>query len=313
MTSVVISMKEALSLGERALLNIGYSLHESEIIAANLVDAELCGYPGVGLARLLTIAEDFRSKLPRTPVKIVRETPASALIDGGNYVGLYSLQVAAEVAVAKARANGIALVGLYNSYLSGRLSRYLELIARAGLVGIHLNSSHAFVVPPGGKRPVLGTNPLAIAIPRAPDPLIFDMGTSAIPHGDIVLAARLGRALPEGAAVDENGEPTRDAAAALEGGVLPFGGHKGFGFSLMVQALCLMAGSQWPAAHVPGYGFLFIAFQPELLVLSRGVRDRARLVASASEIISSRRHRRRAKASVRARFSRTSPAAHPGD
>jgi LDH2 family malate/lactate/ureidoglycolate dehydrogenase len=263
---IALTVDAATQLCERGLRHAGYSAEEAAIIAGHLLDAELCGYPALGLARLLTIAEDPRTRAPRKPVSIVRETAVSALLDGGNYVGPYALHRAAQTAIEKARGQGIAIVGLHNSYLSGRNASYLEMIARAGLVGIHFASSGPFVVPLGGRAPVLGTNPIAFALPRKPDPVLFDMGTSAITHGEVVLAARLQQPLPDGVAIDAEGRVTRDAAAALKGGILPFAGHKGFGLSLMVQAFGVLTGAMSPHIAEQGYGFFFIAFDPGLLV-----------------------------------------------
>ena len=263
---IVVSADDALALSERVMRRAGYSEDESRIIAANLLDAELCGYPALGLARLITIAEDPRTRQPRNPVSVVHGTPVSALIDGGNYVGLYALHRAAEIAIEKARASRFALVGVHNSYLSGRNARYVEMIARAGFVCIHTACSEPYVVPLGGKVSAFGTNPIAFGLPGDPDPLIFDMGTSAITHSEVVLASRLSEPLPEGVAVDAQGLPTRDAAAALAGGILPFGGHKGYGLSLMIQALGLAAGAALPRGRVQDFGFLFVVFDPGLLV-----------------------------------------------
>src|SRR3982751_2584474 len=134
---VRLSVENATGLGEHALQRIGYGSEEARVITAHLVDSELCGYGAIGLTRILTIAEQPRTREPRKPVSVVHETPVSALMDGGNYVGFYAVQQAAEVAIAKARASGFALVGMHNSFLSGRNAYYLEKIARAGFVGIH--------------------------------------------------------------------------------------------------------------------------------------------------------------------------------
>src|SRR5689334_13813449 len=117
---VRLTVEEAAALGERALQRIGYSADEARIITAHLVDSELCGYGAIGLARILTIAENPRTREPRTPVAILHETPVSAFMDGGNYVGFYAVQQATDVAIDKARANGFALVGMHNAFLSGR-------------------------------------------------------------------------------------------------------------------------------------------------------------------------------------------------
>ncbi len=264
--NVVLSVNDAFVLGERALRQLGFSGEEARVIAAHLVDAELCGYPALGLTRILTIAEHPCMKQPRRPPEVVHETPASALLDGGNFPGFYAVHRAAQVAIEKARANHYAVVGMHNSYLSGRNAYYLEMIARAGFVGIHFACGQPVVVPRGGRVPAFGTNPIAFGLPGEPDPLIFDMGTAALNHGDLLLASRLGRPLPEGRAIDALGRPPREPDAALAGGILPFGEHKGYGLSLTIQALGLLAGAALPRGQVQDFAFLFVVFDPGLLV-----------------------------------------------
>src|SRR5205085_7187239 len=150
--------------------------------------------------------------------------------------------------VAKEAALGVSVFGVSDSWMSGRSAYFVEMIARAGLVAIHTASSGAAVAPHGGSQPVLGTNPIAFALPGADCPLVLDMGTSAFMATELQLRARLGQPLPEGVAIDRNGQPTRDANEAREGALLPFGGHKGFGLGLIVQAFGLLGG----AALIPG-------------------------------------------------------------
>lgn len=264
--TVQLQVKEAAALGRQGLQRIGYSADEARVIVDHLVDSELCGYPALGLARILTIAEHPRTREPRQPIRTVHETPVSALLDGGNYVGLYAVHHAAQVAIEKARANGFALVGMHNAFLSCRNAYYVEMIARAGYACIHTACSQPVVAPFGGAAPAFGTNPIAFGLPNDPDPLIFDMGTSAVMHGDVMLARRLERLLPEGAAIDGEGRPTRDPAAALAGSILAFGGYKGSGLALMVQALGLLGGAAATRGQVQDFAFLFVVFDPGLLM-----------------------------------------------
>src|SRR6185503_5211250 len=159
-----------------------------------------------------------------------------------------------------------AVVGLHDAFLSGRSAYYVEMIARAGFVGMQTACSAPVVVPLGGAAPALGTNPIAFAIPGKPDPFVFDMATSLTNHGDVILAKRLGVALPEGQAVDSRGLPTTDPAAALGGGILTFGGHKGYGLSVTIQAMGLLAGAALPRGKVQDFAFLFVVFDPGLLI-----------------------------------------------
>jgi LDH2 family malate/lactate/ureidoglycolate dehydrogenase len=175
---------------------------------------------------------------------------------------------AAKATIAKAETHGIAVVGMTNSWMSGRNAFFVEMIANAGYVAIHTASSGGIVAPLGGVRPALGTNPIAFAIPTEDGPLILDMGTSAFMATELQLRVRRNEALPEGVAIDRNGRPTRDPAEAQAGALLPFGGakdaHKGFGLGLIVQALGIVAGAGLVEGAQDGY--LFVAFRPDLLV-----------------------------------------------
>lgn len=278
---MTLNENEARTLGEGALARIGFTTDEARVITASLIDAELCGYPALGLARILTIAEHVNFKKPRTPIRIEHETPVSARMDGGNYPGFYAVYRATELAIAKAQAGGFAVVGMHNSWLSGRSAYYMEQITRAGFAGIHFACSAPVVAPLGGKAAALGTNPIAFGLPGDPHPLILDMATSATNNGDVVLASRLQSLLPEGVAIDKDGNPTRDPVAALAGGILTFGGHKGFGLSLMAQAMGLLAGTPLTNGHTQDFGFLFIVFNPALLMpANEAKRHLAQLIAN---------------------------------
>ena len=128
-------------------------------MALYFLHSHLCGYPFASLPRILAIAQDAKAQQASQPVRVVHETPVSALLDGGNNVGYVTVYRATQVAIDKARAHQFAVVGVYNSYYSGRNAYYMEMIVKAGLVGMHLASAQPHVVPPGGTRPALGTNP----------------------------------------------------------------------------------------------------------------------------------------------------------
>jgi LDH2 family malate/lactate/ureidoglycolate dehydrogenase len=259
-----LSVAQARALGESAMRGIGYDAEEARIIADHVIDAALCGYEYSGLAKLLNIPEHRRFALPRRPMCVLHETPVSALYDGGNNVGMVAMHHAANAAIAKAAAHGIAIIGVTDSWMSGRSAYFVEMIARADLVAIHTASSGGSVAPQGGTKPVLGTNPIAFALPGGDGPLVLDMGTSAFMATELQLRARLGQPLPEGVALDRDGQPTRDAGEAQQGALLPFGGHKGFGLGLIVQAFGLLGGAALPPGNDDGD--VFIAFRPDLLV-----------------------------------------------
>src|SRR5262250_244393 len=259
---ISLSVADARDLAEGALRGIGYHDDEARIIADHVIDAALCGYEYSGLAKILNIPDSGHFREPRRPMKVLRETAVSLAFDGGNNVGMLALFYAAEATIKKAAAHGIALVSVTDAWMSGRSAYYVEMIAKAGLVAIHTASSSRLVAPPGGIRPVLGTNPIAIAVPSSRGPIVLDMGTSAYMMTEVMLRERLGQLLPEGVAFGPGGEPTRDASLARQGALLPFGGYKGFGLALMMQALGLLAGSGLDAES--DYGYLFVAFRPDL-------------------------------------------------
>lgn len=263
---VRLSVAEAQLLGEQALVSIGLLPEEAKITATHLVDAAMCGYDFAGLNRILILADRPEMKAPRTPITIVKETPVSALLDGGNHVGYVAIMRAAEIGIEKARQSGIALIGMQNSWFGGRATHYLEKIGRAGLGAIYAVSSTPTVVPPGALEKSLGTNPLAFVLPGKADPFIFDMGTSSVMSGELLLNAFLGEDFPEICGIDKHGNPSRNASELLEGGVFPFGGHKGYGLSLVVQALGLLGGARFRGGSVTDFGYFIIVFDPELLM-----------------------------------------------
>jgi LDH2 family malate/lactate/ureidoglycolate dehydrogenase len=259
-----LRVAEAREHSERALCGIGYDAEEARIIADHAIDAALCGYEYSGPAKLLNIPEHRRFKRPRYAMKVLRETEISTLYDGGNNVGMLVMYRAARAAIEKAKARGIAMVGVTNSWMSGCSAYYMEMIAQADLVGMHTAASARSVVPSGGTRPVLGTNPIAFGMPSSRGPVVFDMGTSAFMGTDLAYRDRLGQLLPEGVAVDAEGQPTRDPAMARLGALLPFGGYKGFGLAFIVQALGVLAGSALDPDKDNGY--LFVVLKPDLLI-----------------------------------------------
>jgi LDH2 family malate/lactate/ureidoglycolate dehydrogenase len=258
-----LTVAEARDHAERALRGIGYDPEEANIVADHAIDAALCGYEYSGLAKLLNIPEHRRFKEPRCPIRVLRETEVSVFYDGGNNVGMLAMYHAARAAIAKAATHGFAIVGVTNSWMSGRSAYYVEMIADANLIGMHTAGSARAVAPPGGIRPVLGTNPIAFGLPSSRGPIVFDMGTSAFMGTDLTYRERMGQMLPEGVAIDSEGQPTRNPTLARAGALLPFGGYKGFGLALIVQAFGLLAGSALDPDKDDGY--LFVAFKPDLL------------------------------------------------
>ena len=261
---VHLDVTAARELAAQVMRADGYAEREALIIADHVLDAALCGYEYSGLPKLLDAVEHKRARLPRTPLRVLRESPVSTLFDAGNNIGMFAMRDATQAAIDKAQASGIVLVGVNNSWMSGRSAYYCEMIARAGLIGIITVGSAAQVAPLGGATAVIGTNPIAFGLPGERHPFIFDMGTSAMMWTDLSLRERRGETIPPDMAIDADGLPTQDPARARKGALLPFGGYKGFGLALVMQALAITAGSGLTMDK--NYGYLIIAFKPDLLV-----------------------------------------------
>jgi LDH2 family malate/lactate/ureidoglycolate dehydrogenase len=259
---VRLSAAEAQTLAQETLRRIGYDAEEARIIADHCVDAALCGYEYSGLPKILNVVEHPQLREPRRPMRPIRETPLSVLFDGGNNNGMVTMYRATQAAIAKAREHGMSVVGVNDSWMSGRSAHYVEMIARAGFVGIHTVSSRIHVAAPGSKDPATGTNPVAFGFPTLDEPFVVDLGTSAFMGTDLIFQERRKAVLPEGVAIDKNGQPTRDPAQVHA--LLPFGGYKGFALSLAMQAFGILAGAG--LGEDKTYGYLIIAIKADMMV-----------------------------------------------
>jgi LDH2 family malate/lactate/ureidoglycolate dehydrogenase len=277
-----MTIDEARALGEAAMRGAGFDDGDAHILTDHVLDAALCGYEYSGLPKLLNVVDYPSFRQPRHPVSVVRETGATALLDGGNTTGMIAAYRASEATIQRAQAHGLAVVYLGNTWMTGRSAYYCEMIARAGLIVIHTVASPPAVAPFGGTRPALGTNPIAFGFPTDSDPLVIDMGTSAFMGTDLQFRARLGTPIPAGVALGPDGQPTTDAIAAQEGALLPFGGpeggYKGFGLAVAMDALGALTAGIRSADEVSGY--MFFAFKPDLF-LSPGAYGRKSAEGSA--------------------------------
>jgi LDH2 family malate/lactate/ureidoglycolate dehydrogenase len=260
---VTLTCEQAHNLAMAALTGLGFPSDEALLITLHVMDAALCGYEYSGLAKIVNLAQ-FRAQRPNVePMRLLQETSVSALYDGGHHNGMITVDRATDVAIVKAQAHGFGIVGVHRTWMSGRSAYFVERIARAGLVGVHTLGSTALVAPPGAAVAAIGTNPIAFGFPTLGDPLVIDMGFSTLMFTDLRLRALLGQPLPEGCAIDAQGLPTQDPVAALAGAVLCFGGYKGFGLALAMQALAGLAGADQDPDNA---GYLMLAIRPDLLV-----------------------------------------------
>ena len=204
------------------------------------LEADLRGIGLQGLDHMFTMLDDLeRGTIDgQGRAEIVREGPATALIDGHRGPGQPGGVFATDTAIRKAKEAGCATVGLINGADIYMIGYYAERMARAGLAGLVFSAASSLVHPHGGVERRLGTNPLAIGIPTGgDDPFVLDMATSALSASRIRFAAYHGEHVPEGMGVDPAGKPTTEAAAIEAGAIAPLAGHKGYGLGLCVALL----------------------------------------------------------------------------
>lgn len=262
-----LTVSAARRLAEQTFVAAGHSAPEAAAIADHIIDCDLRGLSYGGLPRALSVFERMtKPGFDRGEISLVHETPLSALVDGANNIGYLVALRGAEIAIEKASAQGMAVVGVRDTWHTGMLSYYAEMAARQGLVSMIASNASANVAPHGGVEGRFGTNPIAFGFPSTGDPVVWDIGTSVMMHGEVVLAGRLGELLPEGAAFDAAGEPTRDPAKALEGAIAAWGGHKGSGLGIVVQLLGALAAVAPLPKDMFGYGCLFMMMRPDLLM-----------------------------------------------
>ena len=261
---ILLSVDEARALCLRVLNRHSLSAHHAQVVTDHLIDAALCGYEYSGLPKLLQLLNNPKFKEKTSDITVTHETPISKVIDGGNHSGMIALEEASNFLIEMAQSSGIAMVGVHNTWMSGRSAYFVEKIARHKLVGLHTVGASDLVAPYGGAKPTLGTNPIAMGFPMKGDPLIIDLSTAAFPGTELDFFALLNQALPTGVALDAQGEFTTDPLKAKKGALLPFGGHKGYALALGFQALAVLSGSARSPNH--DYGYFFIAFKPDLLM-----------------------------------------------
>jgi LDH2 family malate/lactate/ureidoglycolate dehydrogenase len=258
----------------RALEAAGARGSDAATVADGLVAADLRGIHTHGVLRVGIYVDRLRagSINPRAQLQIVRDSGATVVADAQAGLGIAMAVQAMDLAIARAQAHGIAVVGVRNSNHCGMLAHYAMRALAHGCIGIAMSNADSQVAPFGARAKFLGTNPLAVAVPAGAEaPVVLDMATSVVAHGKVKAAADRNEPIPPGWAVDSTGASTTDAIAALAGALLPFGGAKGSGISLLVDVLAgLLPGGRSGPQIVPlykrlaepqGVGHLFAAFR----------------------------------------------------
>lgn len=274
--TVTLSLAEAEALAAAALEASGASAASARATARALVAAEADGQAGHGLSRVASYALHARcGKVVGDAVPGVTRVATAALrVDAGHGFAYPAIDAAFDQLIPLAREAGIAVAVLHHSHHFGQAGAHAERLAEAGLIGIVLGNTPKAMAFWGGRQARLGTNPLAFAAPQPGEraPLVIDLALSVAARGKIVAAQKAGKPIPEGWAVDADGQPTTDPTAALAGTLLPIGGAKGGALALMIEILAAsLTGSAfgWEASSFfddrggpPDMGQVFIALNP---------------------------------------------------
>jgi LDH2 family malate/lactate/ureidoglycolate dehydrogenase len=257
----VVSVAELETLCREVLETNGFGEEAAAACVAEIVDAERRGRRSHGIAmvpRLLKANESGGE------AAIALDGPIFARIDGNGAPGPLVSRLAMDAAMAKARKDGLGAVGARNDSSFLTAGHQPRRAAEQGLVGVAFSVAAPKLAPWGSAEALLGTNPLGIALPAEPDPVVFDMSVGEVTVADARRLAREDQRLPGAGGVSSSGALTDDPAEALDGALLPFGGHRGSGLGVMIELLAgPLVGAH--AGTLPGTarGTVFIAADPD--------------------------------------------------
>ena len=259
--------------------NFNLSNYHATISAEYLIKAELAGQSSHGLARLKMYCERIKKKIinPKPKIKIKKISHSIAHIDGNNSIGFVAADIGIKTAIKSAKKTGIGLVAIKNSGHYGLSSFYAEQAVKKNLMVLCFTNAPPAIAPYGARKSLFGTNPICFGTPTSSKvPFILDTSVSVINRGKIRVAARTGKKIPKGVALDKFGKPTTDAKKALEGVQLPIAGFRGSGLAWMVDILSgvFTGGNHAGKVKDPfddfsgpqNIGHLFIVMKPNLFV-----------------------------------------------
>ncbi len=234
-----ITVEQERSIIIEILTRMDVPLEHAEIVADVTVDANVKGFSSHGLGRFPQYVKGLKvgTIVTDAEIEIEKETSAMALINGNHIFGHVVAYKAMKIAIEKAKETGIGIVGVHDSNHFGVAGYYSDMAIMEDMIGLVMANTEPAVAPIGGKEPILGTNPLAIGIPSNKYYVSVDMATSASARGKLIEAIRKGQKIPENVALDADGNPTIDPEAALKGSILPFGTHKGYALSFMIEII----------------------------------------------------------------------------
>ena len=255
------------------------SSKHAKISADALINAELVGAPSHGLSRLKMYCDRINKKVinPRPKIKIKKISQSITQIDANNSIGFVAADIGMKKVISNAKKTGIGFVGIKNSGHYGLSGYYAEQAVKKNLIIMCFTNAPPAIAPHGAKKSLFGTNPICFGTPTASKiPFILDTSVSVINRGKIRVAARTGKKIPKGVALDKFGKPTTDAKKALSGVQLPIAGFRGSGLAWMVDILSgvLTGGNHAGKVKDPfddfsgpqNIGHLFIAIKPNLFV-----------------------------------------------
>ena len=255
------------------------SSSHSFICADALINAELVGAPTHGLSRLKMYCDRINKKVinPKPKIKIKKISQSITHIDANNSIGFVAGDIGIMQAIKNAKSTGIGLVGIKNSGHYGLSGYYAEKAVKKNLIAFCFTNAPPAIAPHGSKKSLFGTNPICFGAPTSSKvPFILDTSVSVINRGKIRVAAKTGKKIPEGVALDKFGKPTTDAKKALAGVQLPIAGFRGSGLAWMVDILSgvITGGNHSGKVKDPfddfsgpqNIGHLFIVMKPNLFV-----------------------------------------------
>ena len=262
--------KELRAYCETVMGKYGFNEKQSRDIADILLTADLQGLESHGVQRLIRYHRGVKSGVirPDAVPEVVHETPLSVVLDAHSAMGQIAAVDAMERAIAKAKQYGFGAAVVRNSNHFGVGGYYAMMAEREDMLGMCFTNTQAICVPTFGREVMLGTNPIAFAMPADPIPMLYDVATTVVPRGKLEVYAKQGKPMPLGWAVDENGKDTSDAKRVIDninskagGGILPLGGsspatgsHKGYGLALIVEILSSIIAGGATSNHVSKNG-----------------------------------------------------------
>ena len=244
----------------RLLKKAGASEYDARVTAGSLVSADLYGVETHGVSRMATYIKRIKEGGVSVTggFEIIKQYPGAALCDGGGALGQPTGVKAMELAMDKARSAGAYTVFVRNSSHYGMAAYYTRMAAEKGFIGISSTNAPSALPPFGSHEAYLGPNPLSIALPyKEGFPVCLDMSPGVIPRGRLMLAIQKGESIPEGWALDRQGNPTTDPQKAWDGCILPMGGPKGSGLALALDGICGVLAGACFGSHI---GTLFGGF-----------------------------------------------------